>query len=259
MIFNVNNVSFAYKMGNTVFENVSFAAKSGEVVALLGANGSGKTTLLKCLMGYLPLRTGEILLNGENIAKIPPRRLWQKISYVPQARRFESSLDVRNMILLGCASRIGVFSSPGERENRLVDDIADRLGIAHLLEKKCSEISGGELQMTLIARALASEPELLILDEPESNLDFRNQLIVLDTVSSLSKDGMTCILSTHYPDHALNRADKSLLLTKDGAIFGKTREIVTRENIRHAFGVDAAIGEVDGYSTVIPTRLNNKV
>ena len=259
MILSVKEATFAYKSGGNIFENISFEIKSGEILAILGANGAGKTTLLKCIMGFLRLKAGEIMLDGVNIAKIPPRQLCRKAAYVPQSRGAFSSLDVRNMILLGTASRVGVFSSPGEREKECAERIAERLGVSHLLDKKCSEISGGELQMVLIARALAAEPEVLILDEPESNLDFRNQLIVLDTLSSLARDGLCCVFNTHYPDHALSRADKALLLSKDGALFGETADVITSENIRRAFGVNSVIGEIGGESgtfcTVIPTGI----
>lgn len=259
MTLSVQNASFAYKRHNNVFEDVSFEVKAGEILAVLGANGAGKTTLLKCIMGFLRFRSGGAFLDGDRICDMKAERLWRLIAYVPQARGVYSSLDVRNMILLGTASRIGVFSSPGELENTLVDRIAERLGITHLLSKKCSEISGGELQMVLVSRALAAEPSVLILDEPESNLDFANQLIVLDTISSLARDGMCCIFNTHYPDHALSRADKALLLSAGGAMFGSAGDVVTVENIRRAFGVNAVIGEIrDGgrtYKSVIPTEL----
>lgn len=259
MILSVQNASFAYKRNNNVFEDVSLEVKGGEILAVLGANGSGKTTLLRCIMGFLRFRSGGAFLDGERIYGMSAEKLWRRIAYVPQARGAYSSLDVRNMILLGTASRIGVFSSPGEREYALADSIAERLGITHLLSKKCSEISGGEMQMVLVSRALAAEPSVLILDEPESNLDFSNQLIVLNTISSLAEDGMCCIFNTHYPDHALSRADKALLLTDGRAIFGSADDIVTAENIRRAFGVNALIGEInDGgrtFKSVIPTSL----
>ena len=122
----------------------------------------------------------------------------------------------------------------------------ERLGISHLADKPCYAISGGELQMVLIARAMAAEPEILVLDEPESNLDFKNQLIVLDAMTALAAEGVACIFNTHYPAHALQRAGKALMLSKDGrSIFGDTTSVVTEENIRHAFGVEAMIGEVE--------------
>ena len=122
----------------------------------------------------------------------------------------------------------------------------ERLGISHLADKPCHAISGGELQMVLIARAMAAEPKLLVLDEPESNLDFKNQLIVLDAMTALAAEGVACVFNTHYPSHALQRAGKSLMLSKEGwSLFGDTTGVVTEENIRKAFGVEALIGEVE--------------
>ena len=141
-----------------------------------------------------------------------------------------------------------------------LDELAESLGIAGLLPKKCTEMSGGEAQMVLIARALASKPELLILDEPESNLDFRNQLIVLETLSRLAEDGMAVIFNTHYPEHALTRASKALLLEKSGrTVAGPVGEVVTEENIRSAFGVEAAIREFEGGQFgILPLRLTGE-
>jgi iron complex transport system ATP-binding protein len=129
---------------------------------------------------------------------------------------------------------------------KIAEGVMERLGISHLADKPCYAISGGELQMVLIARAMAAEPEILVIDEPESNLDFKNQLIVLDAMTALAAEGVACIFNTHYPAHALQRAGKSLMLSKDGrSVFGDTTAVVTEENIRRAFGVEALIGEVE--------------
>ena len=151
---------------------------------------------------------------------------------------------------------------PVKNSEEKVIKTAEKLGITHLLEKKCNEISGGEYQMVLIARALVSDPELLILDEPESNLDFKNQLIVLDTLTKLSESGMCVIFNTHYPEHALTRANKSLILQKQGqAFFGDTESIVTEENIRRAFGVNVKISDTvtngNSYKNIIPLGLSD--
>jgi len=246
MKLTVENASFAYSKNTPVLNNLCFSAESGELLAILGPNGAGKTTLLRCIMGFLRWHTGRSLLDGEDIRSMSSRKLWQRISYVPQARGAFTSLGVRDMILLGRTNRIGVFSAPGDKDIAQVDLLAEQLGIGKLLAKKCSEISGGELQMTLIARALAADPELLILDEPESNLDFKNQLIVLNTMSKLVAEGLCCIFNTHYPTHALMRATKSLILQKGGeAFFGDTPTVVTEENIRRAFGVQAVISQIE--------------
>jgi iron complex transport system ATP-binding protein len=246
MKLNVNNATFSYDRITPVLKNISFDADSGDLIAILGPNGAGKTTLLRCMMGLLHWTEGNSSVDGVNIKQISNRELWQKISYVPQSRNVARAYTVKETVLLGRSSHLGVFSQPAKADIDIADSVIKKLHIEKISDKKCTEISGGELQMVLIARALAAEPEVLVLDEPESNLDFRNQLIVLDTMSSLVATGMTCIFNTHYPTHALQRANKSLILTKGGDyIFGDTQKMVTEENIEKAFGVKAVIGDIE--------------
>lgn len=263
MKLTVENGSFAYSKEAPIIQNLDFSAESGDLIAVLGPNGAGKTTLLRCITGFLKWDEGKSTMDGENIHRMPARKLWQKAAYVPQARGAFASMTAEDMILLGCTSRVGIFSAPGEKERELVHELAEDLGIKGLLDKNCAEISGGEFQMVLIARALAAKPELLILDEPESNLDFRNQLIVLDTMTKLAASGICCIFNTHYPTHALTRASKSLILQKGGeTIFGETSKIVTEKNIEDAFGVEAVIGEIETpgniYQSILPLRVTEK-
>ena len=242
----VEQGSFAYHKSVPIFNDINFEVSSGEILAILGPNGAGKTTLLRCVTGMLNWKSGRSLLDGEDIRTMPEGRLWRRMAYVPQARSASSAYTAFETVLLGRSSRLGVFSAPKREDADKAREVMETLGIAHLAEKKCSAISGGELQMVLIARALAAEPEVLILDEPESNLDFKNQLIVLDTMSRLARQGMACVFNTHYPAHALQRAHKALLLTRGGeSVFGSAEEVVTEANIRRAFGVEAVIGEVE--------------
>lgn len=260
MNLTVKNGAFHYQKDTPIFENINFSADAGEILAILGPNGAGKTTMLRCITGMLKWRDGESLLDGQPIHTMSSRILWQKMAYVPQAKAASSAYTAFETVLLGRSSRLNVFSSPGKEDLRKAEEVMDLLGIPHLAEKKCSAISGGELQMVLIARALASEPQVLILDEPESNLDFKNQLVVLDAMTRLAQKGMTCIFNTHYPAHALQRADKSLILSRGGDyVFGSTASVVTRENIRKAFGVEAVIGQIETpgnmVQNVIPLQL----
>lgn len=260
MMIRVENGSFYYKKEQPVFEKIRFQVNDGEILAILGANGAGKTTLLRCITGMLKWKTGRSLLDNEDISNMKQQKLWSSMAYVPQARSVSSAYTGLEMVLLGRSSRLNVFEAPGKRDVDKAMEVLEFLGISALAEKKCSQISGGELQMILIAKALVSEPKVLILDEPESNLDFKNQLIVLDVISSLAKQGMTCVFNTHYPAHALQRAQKSLLLCNEGqCIFGNTDQVVTEENIRKAFGVDSVIGEIktEEYfvKSVIPLRI----
>ena len=246
MNLTVKNGSFFYKKDTPIFNNINFSVDAGEILAILGPNGAGKTTMLRCITGMLKWRGGESLLDGEAISTMNSRKLWSKMAYVPQAKSASSAYTAFETVLLGRSSHLNAFSAPKQADLEKAREVMELLGIYHLADKKCTAISGGELQMVLIAKALASDPQVLILDEPESNLDFKNQLIVLDAMSRLAEKGMTCIFNTHYPAHALQRADKSLILSRGGAyVFGATSAVVTKENIRRAFGVEAVIGEIE--------------
>ena len=261
MNLTVKNGCFSYNRGKTtVFRDINFSVGAGEILAILGPNGAGKTTLLRCITGMLRWTGGESLLDGEPIRSMAPRKLWSRMAYVPQAKAASAAYTAFETVLLGRSSRLNAFETPGKADLQKAHEVMELLGICHLAEKKCSAISGGELQMVLIARALAAEPEVLILDEPESNLDFKNQLVVLDTMSKLARQGMTCIFNTHYPAHALQRADKALLLCRGGDYaFGATNQVVTEDAIRRSFGVEAVIGTLDTpqgtVQNVVPLRI----
>lgn len=263
MTLTVENASFGYGE-KELLSGVGLSVSSGEIMAVLGPNGAGKTTLLRCIMGFLKWHSGDSYIDGKSIRSIPSGRLWSRMSYVPQAKEGASAATVREAVVLGRISSMGVFSQPGRRDVLAAEEALDRLGILSLADKSCRCISGGELQMVLIARALASEPELLVLDEPESNLDFRNQLVVLETITELADRGIACVFNTHFPEHALQRADKALLLSGNGkCIFGDTSRVVTESSIEKFFGVKAVIGETETqervYRSVMPVELSDGV
>ena len=253
MKLTVENGSFAYgRKSAPIFENINFSVDSGEILAILGPNGAGKTTLLRCITGMLRWKSGDSLLDGEPIRDMRPGELWRRMAYVPQAKAASSAYTAFETVLLGRSAHLSPFATPGKADHDKAREAMALLGIEHLAQKKCSAISGGELQMVLIARALASEPQVLILDEPESNLDFRNQLVVLDAMTKLAGSGMTCVFNTHYPAHALQRSDKALILSKGGGYkFGNTAAVVTEDAIREAFGVEAVIGSVETPTNIL--------
>lgn len=256
MIIEVKDGVFAYPGRENTLNGVSFSLGAGEIMAILGPNGVGKTTLLKCILGFLRWNSGKTLIDGKDTAEFSARELWRKVSYVPQIRYAPSKMTVGNVILLGLAGEIGMFRSPGAEDEKRVRETAKRLGIYHLLGKPCNEISGGELQMAYLGKAIVSRPELLILDEPEANLDFKNRLTVLETVRSLASSGISCIFNTHYPDNALTYSDKALLLSPSASVFGETSDVLTEENMTAAFGVSIALteAEVNGviYRSIVP-------
>jgi len=249
----VENGCFSYNMTNQdTIKNVNFEMKSGDLVAILGPNGAGKTTLLRCVIGFLAWKSGRTLLDSKDIREYSARELFSIVSYVPQARTTVAAYTVSEMVLLGRSSHIGMFSKPSKKDYETTESVIEELGLEKLRNKRCSEISGGELQMVLIARAMCSNPSLLILDEPESNLDFRNQLIVMQTLSALKDKGVACLFNTHFPAHALQYAEKSVLLGADGtSVFGETGKIVSQENIETGFGVKAVIGNIEAQGRTI--------
>lgn len=246
MIFSVKKGCFGYGRERMVLRDVSFDVEGGEIVSVLGPNGAGKTTLLRCMMGMLSWHSGGSYIDDVDIARLPQAKLWQKIAYVPQAKSVNFSYRVEEMVLMGRGAHVGPASTPSVRDREVAWEAMRTVGIEHLSDKFGDRISGGELQMVLIARALAAEPSMLVLDEPESNLDFRNQLIVLQTMEALTREkGLCCIFNTHYPEHALKISDRSLILSRDGrSIFGRTEDIVNNENMQNVFRVDVHIQEI---------------
>ena len=254
MKLEVKNGSFAYET-KEVFNGINLVAQDHDVYAVLGRNGAGKTTLLKCIMGMLPWKNGAAYLDGVNTQNIPYKLFWQQVSYVPQAKA-TSDLPVRDMVVMGRSAHLGLFGKPTEQDYATTDNILRKLEIEHLAKKPCNELSGGELQLVLIGRALAVQPKIIIMDEPESNLDYHNQLHVLRLISDLSRECI-CILNTHYPEHALQYANKSLLLFPDGtALTGPTESVVNAAHLQEAFGISVHIGQdvLDGktYKYIIP-------
>ena len=247
MIFSVKDASFSYDKQANVLDNINLEFHQGEVVTVLGPNGVGKTTLLKCMMGLIKWDKGDSYIDGVSISKVNKRELFQKIAYVPQAKGTNYGYSAFDMVLFGRSAHIDTFKNPGKEDIEIAQHAMEEVGITHLRDKACNQMSGGELQMVLIARALATKPKMLVLDEPESNLDFKNQLIVLDTITMLAeKYTISSLINTHYPQHALKISDKSLILSRTHPhIFGDTRRVITEANLKQAFDVEVAIEPVN--------------
>ena len=260
IIYEVRNGTFGYK-NTTILNNINFKVQDGEVLSILGPNGVGKTTLLKCMMGLLRWENGSSLLDGQNINAIRPKDFWQKVAYVPQAKGAAFGFTAIDMVTLGRSAHLGTFAHPKAEDKEAAHKAMDDMGILHLKDKLCTEMSGGELQMVLIARALTIEPAMLVLDEPESNLDFKNQLIILETIRNLSRErGISAVVNTHYPEHALKISDNALILNREGMnIFGRAETIINEDNMRRAFHVQVHVNQFDyngrEYKSVVPLYL----
>ncbi|MDH2397045.1 ABC transporter ATP-binding protein [Providencia rettgeri] len=217
-----------------LFTNLTFQQPKGSIGAILGPNGRGKTTLLKLLLGLQKGATGNISLNAP-------------VAYVPQLSGSLFHYSVRTMVSLGRIRHLPWYASPNEKDNQIVERCLAYLGISNFADQPFNCLSGGEKQMVMIARALASEPKILILDEPTSALDLANQDSVLSVLRDLAiHRGMTILFTSHYPQHALHIADYSLLLfNSSGCLFGETEQILTEENLTQLYQLPVAIMPMD--------------
>ena len=257
MKLEVSKGFFKFKKTNYILRDINFSLVDGDVLSVLGPNGVGKTTLIKCLTGLLPWTRGETFIDGKNISVMKEREVWSKISYIPQKRNFSFSYTGLEMVLFGSTSSLNIFERPSQKEIERAREVMKMIEIDHLADKVASEMSGGELQMLLIARSLVKEPKIIILDEPESGLDYKNQIIILDLIKKLSASGVIIVMNTHYPDHALKISNKCLLLNYDKTYkFGETREVLNRENLKKSFSVEVKIEKISvagkDYETIIP-------
>ncbi|WP_378944467.1 ABC transporter ATP-binding protein [Mesorhizobium sp. ANAO-SY3R2] len=249
------HLAFGYR-GARIGEDVSLSVSSGEVLCLLGPNGCGKTTLFKTLLGLLPRQGGHLELDGRDVSEFSRSEFARRVAYVPQATGTYFPFSVLDVVLMGRASRIGTFAAPSPGDRALAHASLETLGISHLALRPFTEISGGERQMTLIARALAQEPQLIVMDEPTASLDFGNQARVLTRISALAASGMALVVSTHDPGHAFACADRVALM-RSGTIVaqGTPAEVLTSRSLEALYGVGVAVAflEAAGRHVCTPT------
>lgn len=225
-----------------VGRDIEVRIRPGEVLCLLGPNGSGKTTLFKTLLGLLPAQGGTIQIAGRELSRISRLDLARSVAYVPQAHSAQFPYTVLDMVTMGRTAHLGLFAAPGPRDRSVARDALARLGIESLADTEYTRISGGQRQLTLIARALAQEAPAIVMDEPTASLDFGNQVVVLKEVLRLARDGLGVILSTHDPDHAFAVADKVALLCDGGVVAtGPAEAVLEPERLKSVYGVAVEI------------------
>lgn len=241
----IDDLSCGYGQ-RTVLHDISFVLAAGELLCLLGPNGVGKTTLFKTLLGLLPAHGGEIRLDGQPIGHWSRRRFARQVGYVPQAHTPPFPFKVRQVVAMGRTAHLAAFAAPGHADLDIAESAMETLGITALAEAVYTEISGGERQLVLIARALAQQPRLLIMDEPTANLDYGNQLKVLAHVRRVvAEQGLGVILTTHDPNQALLHASRALVLDREKCYsLGTPAEVITADYLRHTYGVEAELIEL---------------
>lgn len=254
-IIDVREIKYRYA-SQLVLNNISFSVQDGEIICIMGPNGSGKTTILKLISKVLRPEAGSIWLMGRDIGSMKHREIAKIIGVVPQGASVAFPFTVREVVLMGRSPHLGLFQIERESDMHIADNamaLTDTLELAH---RNIDELSGGEHQRAIIARALAQEPKVLLLDEPTSFLDINHQIEIFDLIKRLNGEkGLTVIIVSHDLNMAAEYCDR-ILLMKNGQvyIFGSPRETITKEHIREVYDANVAVMDniVTGAPYIIP-------
>lgn len=246
-LLEVKNISFAYGRQN-VLQDISFHVNKGEILFLLGPNGCGKTTLLDCVLGVLRPSQGDIYLKGKNIRGIGPMTIARQLAYVPQSHEKTFPYSVMDIVMMGRASYIGLFASPSAHDTAIVMDVLNMLGICHLKDRPYTQLSGGEGQLVMIARALVQQTPLIVMDEPTAHLDFKHEMVIMETIVGLVQEtGLSILMASHFPNHAFyfenNHVDTRVALINQGGFvqLGRPAQVLSEENLQLTYNVNARV------------------
>ena len=257
--YEVQNLHFSYNE-KVILKGIDVCIKEGSVVSLLGANGTGKSTLMKLFLGLLHPSSGEVILKGKALQHYSIKERASHISYVPQSTHVAFAFCALDIVLMGRIAFESWFKRASEADVILARSAMERLGILHLKKRTFQTLSGGEKQLVLIARSLAQGAKILVMDEPVSGLDYGNQLRLLETIITLSKEGYTFLKSTHFPEHALMLGGYTYAL-KDGYVLahGDTTTILTEQLINELYNTNVMLKQtLCGYPVCIPAFVNTK-
>jgi iron complex transport system ATP-binding protein len=237
----VDGISFRYD-DHGVFSDVSLDVLPGEVLCLLGPNGCGKTTLLRCVSGALKIEKGSIRLGQQELSAMTATEIARQIGFVFQEHSAPFPYSVIDVVCMGRAPHIRIFSAPIARDVQMAEEALDAVGMFHLRDKPYTQISGGERQLVLIARTIAQQPQVILLDEPTSHLDLKNQALILRKIKALARQGLSIMMSTHLPNHALLHASKVALMHSGGVLTsGRPQDVITEQSLKAIYGIDVRI------------------
>lgn len=258
-LLEVEKVRFRYPTGTAdVLNDVSLTLGQGEVLCILGPNGSGKSTLLDCIANLQTPSSGIIRLLGRDIQSMQPQEFAGLMGYVPQIHIPAFGYTVLDFVTMGRAPKIGVFQKPQKEDVQVAYDSLKQIGIFHLANKPYTEISGGERQLAIIARAVCQQPRIILFDEPTAHLDYGNQHRILRLIRSMTDAGYAVVITTHNPDHALLLHGRVAVLDSEGKIrFGKSDEIISEEQLRALYRIQLRLLDIPeaGRTVCVSPRL----
>ena len=229
----VDHLTAGYPSNRHALNNVHFTVESGERVAIIGPNGAGKSTLFKAIVGVLPFTAGHISINGEDC-----HSSHSNVGYVPQQSAIDWSFPVSvfDVVMMGRSRHIGWFRLPGKDDRAIVHDILQHLSLGDLTNRQISELSGGQRRRVFIARALAQDTRIMVMDEPFTGVDQTAEQEIIETLGILTNHGITILLSTHHMENAALHFDKILILKSEVLAYGPPAEVMKPENLTRAFG-----------------------
>ena len=239
----VRNLTFAYSPGEPVLKNVCFTAEQGEIINILGPNGCGKSTLLRAVLGFLPVAKGSVFIGGRDVLTVSKQRLARLLAYVPQNHYGAFHYSALDVVLMGRTAASPWYTVTGE-DYEAARAALEKTNIGKYAHKAYLQLSGGERQLVLIARALAQGSDFFIMDEPVTGLDYGNQFRLLETIRQLSREGLSFILTTHHPEHAIFLGGRALLF-KEGTLIadGAPETVITPSGIRGLYDISEQLLE----------------
>ncbi|MEG0391279.1 MAG: ABC transporter ATP-binding protein [Anaerovoracaceae bacterium] len=243
-LLEVNNIGFSYEKGKTIFKNINFSVGEGEVLCIVGPNGCGKTTLVDCILGMNKPSCGEIYLNGKNIEELNAKEFARLVAYVPQGHKSTFAYTVLDIVTMGRTYATRIFSPPGEKEREIAREALEMVGMEGFEAREYTTLSGGELQLVIVARAIAQQSKLLIMDEPTSHLDFTHEMRVMEIITKLVKEkGLSIVMATHFLNQAYfleNAGIQTRVALMGGENFsqmGTPSAVLNPENLEKTFNI----------------------
>lgn len=237
-------LSCGYDKARPAQRDLNFSLEPGQICCVLGPNGCGKTTMIKTLLGTLPPLSGRVAVDGEEIGRIPAARRARTMAYVAQTHSQPFPYTVEEVVLMGRVGQKGYLGHPGQQDRALAREALESVGLSHLAGQYYTDISGGELQLVMIARAIVQQPRYLVLDEPTASLDYGNTVRVITKVGELAQQGYGILMTTHSPDHAFLMDSDVLLLQRNAPMrYGPAAQIITEASMREAYGIRVRVVE----------------
>ena len=258
-ILSLKGLEFGYDPRSCVLQDLSLEIPTGSITAILGPNGTGKTTLLHNMLGLLVPKKGQILLEGVSLSSYSRRKLSKLIGLVPQSEFIPFDFSVLEYVILGRTPYMRWMDMPTEADHQAALHALETLDLTALQQRPVTELSGGERQMVLLARALAQGPKILLLDEPTSHLDLSNKDRLLKILRQLVEGGVTIVFTTHDPDAAICAAQNVILMRAGRVLYaGSQDEVMISEKLSETYDVPVKVVHVDGFKVaVLEEQVNN--